>query len=131
MSALEITIAKLLSVAAVTDMVSNRVFAEVPQLAVKPYILVGLVSEADVVLLEGPAAKFPESTVSVECVALSMTLANAIGEAVKVALQDVTKETIAGHADTDIRKAVSDFADRSDDRLSSRRVLDWYVRWRP
>ena len=67
--------------------------------------------------------------VRVECIALNLTAADVIGTAVLRALESVVKETIAGHAGTDISFGDTDFSQSSDDRSTEARILDFRVRW--
>jgi hypothetical protein len=137
MSALTTVIAILVEDDAIAAVVSNRIYPVVAtQGAPRPHLVVSLVSEEDEQMLSG-AGGYPESRVSVECIADTATAADALGEAVKGALGDVTHRTV-GEIDASpslavtatVYKAGADITDAADDRSVFRRVLDFMVRWR-
>lgn len=129
MSTLEIAITRLKAVTAVTDIVTaNRIYpVAAPQKAVAPYVVVGLAAEEDEQLLAG-AAKLYKGRVQVDCVAADGNNADLLGEAVKAALEDVVKASIAGKT-VDSEKDGIDFTQVSDDRTAFRRVIGFYIRW--
>ncbi len=130
MSALSIVITSLIGSSAVTDVVGTAVYPiAAPQGFAIPYVLVSLIGENEDQLING-ASGYYESRVLVSCVCKDPTSANALGEAVKAALGDITKQTIGSATSVDVMKDGADFTDHSDDRSVFRRVLDFTVRWR-
>jgi hypothetical protein len=93
----------------------------------RPGIAVSLVDETDGYKLDG-AIKYPQSRVSVHCIAESATAADALAEAVKQDLIDYRGELL--DAEVTIFKAGSDYSDYADDLSTFRRVVDFVVRWR-
>lgn len=136
MSALRITIAALLAAPGVSAAVGARVYPFIaPQGSAWPHIIVGLVSEDDEQMLSG-AGLFFDARVEVACIATSATAADALGEAVKVALQDVTNQAFDDgelppgfSAVATILKDGADVSDYSDDLTVFRRIMDFRVRW--
>jgi hypothetical protein len=137
MSALTTAIALLVEDEAVAGLVADRIYPVVAmQGAPRPHLVVTLLSEEDAQMLDG-AGGYPESRVSVECIADTATAADALGEAVKGALEDVTNQVV-GEIDSSpslavvatVYKAGADITDAADDRSVFRRVLDFMVRWR-
>jgi hypothetical protein len=137
MSATRIAILALLGDPLLESLVDTRIYAvSAPQGATFPYLVVSLVSELDEQMLAG-AGVYPEARVSIACVAKSAAEADAIGEAVKLAIQDTTNAPITDgesppgfSATATIMKEATDFQDHSDDRSVFRRVMDFSVRWR-
>lgn len=130
-SALAIVTTALKNAPAVTNITTAaKIYpGEVPKAIAAPFLTVNLVGEPDGQLLEG-AAGYPESRVQVECIGPDMDTANALGEAVKTALQSIVKQTIATRTDVDIRKDGVDFTEPATDQSYSRRLIGFYVRWR-
>lgn len=131
MSALEIATTLLRQHAGVIGFTTaDRVYGgEAEQGAPPPFVVVNLVAETDGQLLEG-AAVYPESRIQVECVGATMASADALGEAVKAALQSVVKATVGSAADVDVRKDGVDFTEPAADQFFARRVIGFYIRWR-
>jgi len=137
MSALEITITALKAAPAVAAIVGDgespeafRIHAfEVPQAFARPCLVASLLSESEDQMVGGAGGYF-ESRVQVQCLADDPAGANDLGEVVKAALSDITKQAIAGATSVDIWKAGADYTDVSADRAVYRRILDFYVRWR-
>lgn len=139
MSALAIVTTLLRRDGPLAGHVADRVFPVVaPQGAARPYVIARTIAEDDEQILSG-AARYYESRVEVQVIADSATTADAIGEVVKTALEDVTAMTVlddaspAGTIATSVTivKAGADVSDHSADRTVFRRVLDFTVRWRP
>jgi hypothetical protein len=137
MGALAIVIDALKSDAGVGTIVGDRIFAVVArQSSARPSIVATLLAENDAQLLAG-AARYADARVEVQCIAASATDADRLGEAVKEALEDITKRTFFDNASppapwaaADITKEGADLIDASDDRSIFRRVMDFSVRWR-
>lgn len=128
MSAVPATVQALMGNAAVAALVVQRVYPVVsPQGASLPNIVVHLVSEDDELLLRGHAG-YPQARVSVECRAATYTAVNALGEAVKAALQPLHRARYAGVL-VSFQKQGSDYSDFADDSQTHRRILDFYARW--
>jgi len=95
-----------------------------------PAIAVAMSAEEEEYLLAG-SSQYPQSTVQIHCVAETATDALVLGEAVKVALRDLSF-TLAGPPSThaSFAKEAVDFTDYSDDLSTHRRVMSFSVRWR-
>jgi len=137
MSALAIVATKLKATPAVISLVakSHIVPGSLPQNAgqveteqAARWILLTLVGGRDEQTLGG-AGQLYEHRVRAECIASDLSTADAMGTAVLHALENVIKETIGGHAGTDISFSDIDFTQGSDDRSSEARILDFRVRW--
>lgn len=128
MSAVNIIIQALLSKPAVTAIVSDRVtMRPLPTASALPAITVYLVSDVEGYTLAG-ATGYPESRVTVECLAKTGPAADILGEAVRGALKDF-RGTIAGKNAT-IFKEGTDAADNEENQPVYRRHIDFIVRWR-
>lgn len=134
MSALTITIQTLLAGSGVTALVKQRIYPiDVPQGVAVDNIIVHLVYQAEEVLLAG-ASHWPESRVSIECRGDAVT-ADKIGEAVIDWLRDKDLYVIEG-SEVSFMKEGTDETDSSPasqqgQPLVCRRILDFYVRYRP
>jgi len=138
MSALELAIRLLQTAGPVTAIVDIGVWPGIaPQVAAMPYVVVNLIGETDEQMLSG-AGRMYETRLEIACVAGSITAANALGEAVKTALEDLTNHSVIGAGDppadlgrVNTWKTGADVTDWSDDRSSFRRLMDFGLRWRP
>ncbi len=130
MSAISIVITKLKATAAVTSKVpAAKIFPLMfPQNTAAPAITVNTVGDTDPQMLSGAAAYY-DTRVRIEMLAEDPTSVVAIGDAVRAALQDVLKATIAGYHDVDITYTTY-FTDWADDRSLARYTSDFSVRWR-
>lgn len=130
MSAITIVITKLKATVAVTNLVPKASHYPImwPEAAQPPANVVNVVGESDPQMLTG-AGKYYDTRVRIESMATTGTAAIAIGEAVRDALQDVVKGTIAGFHDVDIIYN-GQFTDWADDRSIARVTTDVSVRWR-
>jgi len=130
-SAMQIVKTSLAAISAVTAIApaTRHYPVRAPEHVTAPYILFRLATEGDEELLSGPAGYY-ESRVTVECISDSVTTADALGEQVKRGLGAVTKATVGEATDVDIYKAATDFLDFDDARQASRRVIDFYLRWK-
>jgi hypothetical protein len=134
MSAIAITIQKLLASPDVIDIVEDRIFPIMaPQGAVRPYIVVHLIDNGDSVSLNG-AARYYRTIVQTDSYA-EMTPAGAVtvmglGDAVIEALNGVVKEEIAGCADVDILLGSTDSTDSFLEANTHRRYTQFSCRWR-
>lgn len=130
MSAIEIVITKLKATAAVTALVPKASHYPImwPEAAQPPAIVINIAGDSDEQMLSG-AGKYYETRVRIESMAVSGTAVIAIGNAVRDALQDIVKATIAGFHDVDITYN-GQFTDWADDRSMARVVSDFSVRWR-
>lgn len=140
MSSVFLTVQQLLKEAGpLAAMVGTRIYSgAVPQGVANKSIAVYLVSQAEEELLQG-ATRWPEGRVSVECRAVEYGDADLIGEAVINWLRDKDRVSIVltgiGTYEASFRKEGSDETDQSDESqqgqpLYSRRIIDFYVRWR-
>ncbi|BCH33126.1 hypothetical protein MesoLjLc_50560 [Mesorhizobium sp. L-8-10] len=131
MSSLGIVITKLGQTGAVTAITGSAGIYPVdfPQGASPPCVVANIVSGVDEPFLEG-AAKFWRGVVTVECLASTADVMVSLAEAVIEALNGTKNATIAGHTDVSILKGGTDFTDKSDDRSTYRRTVDFKVRWR-
>jgi hypothetical protein len=93
----------------------------------RPAIAVSLVDETDGYHLNG-AIQYPQSRMSVHCIAETATAADALAEAVRADLQDYRGTLLS--CEVTIFKAGSDYSDYADDLSTFRRVCDYVVRWR-
>lgn len=130
MSALQIAVDLLKDSSEVIDIVTeNRVYPVVaPQNAAVPYVIVSLASGNDEQLLSG-AARIYTSRIQVDCLAASAALSMTLGDAVGEALEDVVKAAISGFI-ADVMRDGVDFTDFSDDRTAFRRVIGFTVIWK-
>lgn len=134
MSSLGIVIAAIKAAASVTAIIGAGTAARVypsaaPQNAAKPYIVVHRIFERDNELTEG-AGKYWMSRIQCDCVAETATAADGLGEALKLALGDIVKQTVGGRSGVDIMIEGTDVSEHSDDRKSFARKIDFYVYWR-
>lgn len=128
MSAVNATVKALLGNAAVVAIVASRVYpGQAAQGALRPHIVVHLVSQHDAMLLLGPA-KYPESRVSIECRADTFTAANDLGEVVIEVLPALHMAAYAGKS-VSFRQEGSDYSDFDDASQTHRRIMDFYARW--
>lgn len=136
MSALVITVNKLVNSPVAGD-VENRIFPTAAlQGAVMPYLIVSKPDEQSRLLLAG-AGKYPRSRVSIECIAATAAEADRLGKKVYDAFATMINEVVndgqsppSSYVAT-ITPADFDFDDYSDERTSFRRVIDFYVDWNP
>lgn len=136
MSGLAITIQTLLAGPGVTALVDQRIYPiAAPQGAAPEHIVVHLVSEPEEELLQG-ATQWPESRVSVECRSETPHGAVIMGQAVIDWLRDKDRYSIRDY-DASFRKEGTDETNASDQTSAStglptvsRRIIDFYVRWR-
>lgn len=135
MSALVITIQKLLN-SDVAALVGNRIFpTAAPQEALKPYLIVTKPDEQSRIHLEGPG-KYPRSRVSIECNADTAVEVDRLGTKLYDAFANMVNEVVLdgqspplSQYKATITPADFDFDDYSDDRTAYRRVVDFYVDW--
>jgi hypothetical protein len=128
MSAVNLTIKALLAQSGVTVITSTRVYPfPLPPSTQLPAIAVAMTSEDEEYLLQG-ASQYPQAVVQVHCVAVKAKDANALGEAVKVALRDLLYTS--GSLKASFQKDGPDFTDFADDLSTQRRVMGFSVRWR-
>jgi hypothetical protein len=137
MSSLSLTIKTLLAGTEVTDLVEQRIYpVQAPQDAGYPNIVVYRTSEDEEELLAG-ASQYPEARISVECRASGSNPdadADRLGEAVVAWLRDKVRYAIGGCA-VEFRRQGSDETipsrqARDGIPVVSRRIIDFYVRWR-
>lgn len=134
MSSVGIVIASIKAAATVTAIIgagsAARVYPSVaPQNATKPYIVVHRIFERDNELVEG-AGQYWMSRIQCDCIAGTATAADDLGEALKLALGNIVKQTIGGRTGVDIMVEGTDVSEHSDDRKSFARKIDFYVYWR-
>lgn len=131
MSAISLTIQALLAAPDVTAVVSNRIQPHpVRQGTALPAIAVTMSAENMEYLLGG-ASQYPQSSVQIHCLGTAASEAVELGEAVKLALQDLhytSADTPPVHAS--FSKDAVDFMDFSDDLTTYRRVMSFDIRWR-
>lgn len=128
MSALSLTIKTLLAEPSITAITSTRIWPHnLPVKGGLPAIVVRLMGEDDPQHLAG-SDRFPMATVALHCIASSMATADALGEAVKLALRD----KLATHAGVEVQfmKTGTDFTDFDPADNSSRRVISFACRYR-
>ena len=131
MSALQIAIDKLVATAGVTAITTAAGIypEEMPQNALMPCIVVNIVSGQDEHMLTG-AGGYYRHRVSVECNAANPLVAQQLGNAVMAALQTNVNATIGDFTGVSTSFADTELTGRSDDRSASRRILDFFIRWR-
>lgn len=134
MSAVSLTVQALMAQSSVTAVVGTnpaRIYPrKKPMMRALPAIAVRRSGEQETYLLQG-ASQYPESDVLVDCIAESMADADALGEIVKFAMQDllyVTADSPSTYAS--FKKAPIDYDDDDHDRGTSIRTLGFTVRWR-
>ena len=137
MSAAAIVINRLLAANGVTSIVNNRVYPVAPpQGTPPPAIVVHLVSTADVGRTIGAAGDYFRSVVQIDSLSAKEpsgdpSQAIVLGEAVILALNGITKQTVAGCDDVDILlNDGSDFTEFDDLSQTYRRVTRFTVFWR-
>lgn len=133
-SAVSLTVKALLAAPGVTGVVSTRVRPyPLPQGESLPAIAVAMSSEADEALLQG-AARYPEATVQIHCIATGSTGASTaieLGERVKEALRDLLYTSAdSPPVKASFQKDPVDFTDFDDAITTQRRVMSFSVRWR-
>lgn len=129
MSAVQIVIQALLGEPGVAAFVGDRItIAPVPRQMDMPALSVYLVSENDGYHMQG-ANEFPESRVTVECLAEDPGVADRLGKAVIVALRNF-RGAIGSYRDIAIFKDGSDQQDNDAQASVMRRIIDFRVRWR-
>jgi hypothetical protein len=127
-SGVSLTIKALLSRAAVTAIVAQRVYPYPLPLKTKlPAIAVAMSGEDDDYLLDG-AGRYPSTDVMIHCVAADADTAIELGETVKAELQDL-HYTVAG-ADVLFTKLPLDYTDSATDLSTQRRIMGFSARWR-
>lgn len=127
-SATKIVIQVLLGVPAVVALVGDRITnPPLPREFVLPAITVDLISDVEDYTLAG-ASGYPESRVSVVCIAENASIADDIAEAVRAGIKDFSG-TVAGFQAI-IMKEGGDFYDYVENQPIHRRIVDFMVRWR-
>lgn len=128
MSAEVITIAVLSANAGVTALVGARIYVEdgLPT-APLPKIQVGVVNEDEGYTLSGDS-QFPQTRVTVECIAANAVAIRQIAKAVKAALNDYTG-TISGFW-ANFQKEGTEYSDRNDDLTVFRLMIDYLIDWK-
>lgn len=131
MSGLTIVSGVLVANAPVTAVTTRgRIYPiSAPQNAVAPFIVLNQVGGADGLHLNGQN-EYPLHRIMVECNATTGTQAHDLGELVLDALRNTIKARIGRFKDVDVTEAGPEITDYSDDRTMSRRVLQFYVRFR-
>lgn len=131
MSALSIVRTKLAATAAVTALVSNRIYPIIfPQEAVLPCIVLNIISGADIAAHLAGQGGYYRHRIRTEMLDDDASDLDSLSDAVLAALNGVIKATIANCVDVDILFGGLDMTDYSDDRTTFRRLLDFDVTWR-
>lgn len=128
MSAITITVDILTANAGVAALVAAKISLEdgMPT-APLPKIQVGTTNEDEGYTLSG-ASQFPQTRITVECIASSPSVAQKIGKAVKAALNDFTGEI--GIYWANFQKEGTEYQDRNDDLTIFRLMIDYLVDWK-
>lgn len=131
MSAVAITINRLLAAPAVTAVVSNRIYPVAPPQGTQPpAIAVHLISTMDQPHLNGPGNYF-RSVVQVDSLATTAGPAIDLGEKAIAALNGITKQAFGSFDDVDILlDSGSDISEYDETAAIFRRLTRFVVRWR-
>jgi hypothetical protein len=128
-SAIDIAVRALLADPQVSTLVGGRIYPIVaPQRESLPNIVVYQISEVDSLILNGHAAQFPESRISVVSRGSTATEMLNIGDAVKTALQNISRQVLEGRL-ASFFKGGSDVTQFIDDPPVFERTTDFRVRW--